>query len=309
MARFTFQQEDGPSKCTVHGSALEFWCYECQSTLCGHCLLEGHVREGHEVQSLQTFMEKQWRDVRTTGARLLWELNQKRRALQTEVAGLLGRLVRVAHQSQVIFDLGSRVAKILEGTGKPATIEGVLMAATLMRSLEYEVKNTAAKGAPSARTRLLRCKSYGEGPKPPAVAVTPRPVSISEADWRGVPMEEALGSDGSESVVSQAFPSGWETEAPEVITRPVEVEAEAGHNDVGSQGRLSGEESDGGVPEDETSPEVEWPVECKVAAGGGRQGRLRWEDGRVHAYAFVHEGRPNHLLLQVRLHSPVRPDI
>lgn len=290
--------EDGRSKCTVHGSALEFWCCECHSTLCGHCLLEGHVREGHDVQSIQTFMEKQWRDVRTTGARLLWELNQRRRALQTEVAGLVGQLVRAAHQSQVTFDLASRVAKILEGTDRPATVEEVLIAATLMGSLEHEVKNTTSKGKVPARTRLLRCKSYGEGPKHPAVAVTPRPVSISEADWREVPLEEAFGREGSESIISPAFPGGGETEVLEANTRPEDVETEAGHNDAGSLG-LSGEESDGGVPEEATSPEEEWPMECKVAVGGGRQGRLRWEDGRVHAYAFAHEDRPNHLLLQL----------
>lgn len=260
------------------------------------------------MQSIQTFMEKQWRDVRTTGARLLWELNQRRRALQTEVAGLVGKLVRAAHQSQVTFDLASRVAKILEGTGMPTTVEEVLLAATLMGSLEHEVKNTTSKCATPARTRLLRCKSCGEGPRHPSVAVTPRPVSISEADWRSVPLEEAFGREGSETIISPAFPGGGETEALEANTRPEDVETEAGHNDTGSLG-LSGEESDGGVPEESTVLEEEWPVECKVAAGGGRQGRLRWEDGRVHAYAFAHEDRPNHLFLQVRLHISVRPGI
>lgn len=267
------------------------------------------MREGHSVETLQIFVEKRWRDVRTAGARLMWELNHRRRSLQAEVAGLVAQLVRAAHQSQVICDLSSRVAKILEETDKTATIEGVLMAATLMGSLEHEVRKTVSKEAAPTRNRLLRCKSSNEAPKQRVVAATPRPNSISVADWREVPLEETAGYGGFQRSTSQTFVGVREAEAVEANTRPEEAESEAGHNDARFQ-RLSSEESDGGVLEDPTSPEVEWPVVCKVMMVDGRQGRLRWEDGRVHAYAFTHEDRPSHLLLQVlRVHIFLCPSL
>lgn len=252
------------------------------------------------MQALQNYIESQRRSVRSTGARLVWELNQRRRTLQTEVASLVAQLVRAAHQSEVICDLSSRVAKILEETDRTATIEGMLTATTLLGSLEHQMKSTVTKAAAPARSRLVRCKSCTETTKSPRVALTPRPESISEVDWRAVPLEETIGHEGSESTISQVSPVGGETETLETNTRQEDDEAEAGHNETGPQG-LSGEESDGGVPEEPTFPEVEWPVVCRVTADG-LQGRLQWEEGRVHAYAFSHEDRPSHLLLQVRLH-------
>lgn len=294
-----FQRACGGIKCTVHGSTLEFWCCECRTTLCGHCLLEGHVREGHEVQALQTYIEDQRRSVRTSGARLVWELSQRRRTLQTEVASLVAQLVRAAHQSEVIYDLSSRVTKILEETERTANIDGILVATTLMGSLEHEVKNIISKD--QARTRLLRCKSCIEAPKSPPVAVTPRQESVSEADWREGSLEEITGQEDTRSDITQAVAGGGETEALDANTRQEEVEAEAVHNETGLPG-VTGEESDGGVSEEPTFRESEWPVVCRLITEGGRQARLFWENGRVHAYAFTLEDSPSHLLLQVRLY-------
>lgn len=260
------------------------------------------------MQGIKNFFENQRRDVRTTGARLVWELNQRRRTLQAEVASLVGQLVRAAHQSQVIYDLGSRAAKILEDIDRAATVEGMLVAATLMDSLEHEVKNTVSKETAPARTRLMRCKSCGEAPKSSSATFIPQQEPHAEAHWKEVTVEATIGHDSAESCIPQAFAGGGETEPVEANTRQEEVEAEAGNNDIGSQG-LSGEESDGGMPEEQTSPEVEWPVVCSVTASGGRLSRLRWEDGRVHSYAFTHESQPSHLSLQVHLYITVCPAI
>ena len=260
------------------------------------------MKESHNVQAVHHFVNNQHRDIQKTGAWLKWKLDQKQRTLLKEMAGLVTRLVRIAHHSQVLHELGDRVTKILEEASQASTIEGMLMASTLMGSLESEVRNKLSREAAPANRMLLRCKSCTEATKSNPTAI-PRHESISEADWMEAPKMQTTGPEDSEMTNIPAAVCGEKTVVVEANTfiRQEEVEAEAGQGEEIFQS-LSGEDSDGGVSEElpTIGRELTWPLQCMVTMGEGRQGKICWEDGRVHAYALANNDKAIHLLLQVR---------
>ncbi|KAG0721310.1 Peptidyl-prolyl cis-trans isomerase B1 [Chionoecetes opilio] len=293
---------EGKGRCASHGFAAEFWCCECRAVLCGHCLLEGHVKEGHDVQAAHSFLKNQRRDVQTTGAWLKWELDQMRRTMLWEMTRMVTRLVVMAQRSQVLHDLNGRLAKVLEETDQAATLEGITLASTLMGSLEGEIRKTLGKEATPLSRTLLRCRSCIEAPNS-ALASGSRQGSISEADYIEASMGEAIGPGDSEAGNASMAAGGEDNVVVETNTpcRHEEVEAEAGQDEDGFQA-ASGEESDGGAAEEAASTvgEWAWPVRCSVTAGGDLQGRLCWEDGRMHAYALaLPPHAAAHLLVQL----------
>lgn len=298
-------------KCESHGSPVEFWCSECSVVLCGHCLLEGHVKEGHDVQTTQDFVSNQRRYVQMTGARLKWEIDQRQRKLLREVAALVARLVCIAHHSQVIHHLGHRLARIQEEAVQTNSIEGMLLAATLMGSLESEVKATLAKEASPPKQMLLRCRSCTEATKSSPTAV-PRQKSASESEWDEALVKIHTCHQDSRVTNVSAAARGEETALAEtnISLLQEEVASESGLSEDGYHG-LSSEDSEEEILEElpVANREWTWPVLCRVTVCDGRTGRLSWENGRVHAYALTTENQlPNHLHLQLPFLKSLRLD-
>ena len=295
-------QADDERKCESHGSPVEFWCSECRVVLCGHCLLEGHVKEGHDVQAMQDFVSNQRRYVQMTGARLKWEMNQKHRKLLREMAGLVTRLVCIAHHSQVLHNQGNRLARLQEEATQATTLEGMVLAATLMGSLESEVRATLSKEASPAKQMLLRCRSCTEATKSSPTA-GPRQKSVSESELEeGDVKTHTCQEDAGVTNVPAALGSEETVLAETNISLPQEeVASESGFSEDGYH-CLSGEDSEGEILEElpMTCREWTWPMQCRVTVCDGRKGRVTWENGRVHAYALASEDAANHIHLQVK---------
>lgn len=303
-------QTEDERKCEFHGSSMDFWCSECHVVLCGHCLLEGHVKEGHDVQATQDFVNNQRHHLQVTGARLKWEMDQRQRKLLREMAGLVTRLVCIAHQSQVLHDLGNRLARIQEEAAQTTTIEGMVLAVTMMGSLESEMRVTLSKEASQAKQMLLRCRSCTEATKSCPAAV-PRQKSVSESDWEEAAVKTHTGQEDSGVTNDPPTVGGEETVLAEtnISLCQEEVASESGLSEDGYYG-LSGEENEGEILEELPVTCKEWtcPVQCRVTVCDGRKGRLSWENGRVHAYALTSEDVASHLHLQLPFLRSLRLD-
>ena len=75
------------SLCSVHGSVQEFYCVQCKTLVCGHCMLSKHKMHIDHVKSAQEAEDRM-----TAGLRSLMQPSQEAVFTADGVTGLIGQL-------------------------------------------------------------------------------------------------------------------------------------------------------------------------------------------------------------------------
>ncbi|XP_042237225.1 tripartite motif-containing protein 10-like isoform X2 [Homarus americanus] len=281
--------------CGDHGSPLEFWCRGCQEALCGHCLLEAHVRDGHHVEKAKIFIEERKMEIHAQGAQLVQKIRERKDTIVGNIINFIVQITQGAEESKILCSSTQKVEKIVKDAGNIFSIDSVLMSSTLMESLQGEIlKHSAQRAEEITGAGKQRCKSCSETE---ATIGLPRQVSASEVEWQEIPLEET-----EQTTVHEDLGQGSSSDIP-VDSKPKTSKEEAF-----MEGTISRSNS---VQEDVTVEGVEkisvknlrtpWPLHCSVVDGEGRTGRLRWERKRLHLYALTKNLTEAHLLVQMSL--------
>nr|XP_045594695.1 uncharacterized protein LOC123755847 [Procambarus clarkii] len=286
--------------CREHRSPLEFWCRGCQKPLCGHCLLEAHVREGHSVDRATVFVEERKKEIHTRSAQLVQNIRTRTDSVISGILEFIGLIVRGAEESRVLSSSAQTAEKILKDMTGIHSIESMLMSLTLVESLQAEVNKFSASSAPSKEgppergDRRTRCDSCCQLETSSSVF---RQVSVSEAEWQETQIEEteqiAL-QDGQEG--QNATLEFSESSNPGTKTNPEEVREVRRSSSV-----CEDEAPDGSQSTRVGVPKTPWPLRCCVMSSDHRTGELRWDHGRLHLYALRNHLDDGHFMVQMSL--------
>ncbi|KAK7072140.1 hypothetical protein SK128_007624 [Halocaridina rubra] len=127
------------SVCSVHGSPAELWCQDCQEALCAHCILEGHLTDGHDVKAAKVVVEEKKQGIRNQGNRLYIHLNEGKKKLLEEMRDWLVQLSKTCEDSRNLSNSTQNLDKILEDTEHSCTMKNVLQCEELVESLHLEI--------------------------------------------------------------------------------------------------------------------------------------------------------------------------
>ncbi|KAG7157710.1 Tripartite motif-containing protein 59-like 2 [Homarus americanus] len=273
--------EEG-GQCVHHGSSLEFWCSCCEMALCGHCLLEGHLQDGHRVKKAKIFMGEKKQEIKSRGDELIHTIHGRRKCVINNVINFVRQVTRHAEESRLLSTSEQKVEAILRDTGGVHNVEAVLMSSTLMESLEGDVQRILGQQQPQITDDgVPRSKYCGE--------VQTAHLSISDVEWPETPP-----SDGTEQLPIPENQSQGSL-GKDLIPGP----SRAGANEGGGG---EGEVADGeGVDESVKACTTPWPLRCCVVHGEGRVGHLRWEQDQLHLYALTDQPNDAHLMVQMSL--------
>lgn len=280
------------SKCSEHGSTLEFWCRECREPLCGHCLLGSHVREGHQVVKAKTFVDERSKEISTRGAQLEKSIKDKKVTLVNNIKNLITRITICAEESELLNTSVEKAYGILKDNVKASSIESVLVSSSMMDSLVMELhKLSLISSFREENGGRTRCKSRTETE---VIQGLDRQESISEVEWQVLPVEEteqtappkeqeqeAAAARGISRVAS--LENSREANLPEE-NAPAGQASKRNENPSNSsiEGAVGGDQHD--TPKRNETP---WPLKCCVITSEGRNGRLKWENNSIHMYALA----------------------
>ncbi|CAL4068507.1 unnamed protein product, partial [Meganyctiphanes norvegica] len=93
------------TKCATHNLRLDYWCSECQTTLCSDCLLDSHRSNGHQVSRLTKFIILEKMKMLHMGDELNKNLNDNKALLQLMSLQSIFTLVKLS-------EMGSEVQKL-----------------------------------------------------------------------------------------------------------------------------------------------------------------------------------------------------
>ncbi|XP_068215966.1 uncharacterized protein [Palaemon carinicauda] len=271
--------------CQHHGSPLEFWCRHCQEALCGHCLLTGHLREGHLVEKGAVFVAEKKEEIVSNISQLVNDVEMKKELIIKQMGDLISQIALNTEESQILHDSKTEAENILKNIPNVNCIDSALTLQVLVNSLE-----TGTQKIPLSRIKMVdsnfcdKCK-----PCPDVEAVRPA-VKLESC----TSMEEDA-DDNREGMNTEPH-SPLEREANEPFKYQINETtdrymSESQHSEsvigeVGERNSLifTRNENLNHANVIALRTKAPWPLRCYVIGNDGRTGKLKWENDKLHMY-------------------------
>ncbi|KAG7176758.1 Zinc finger protein RFP-like, partial [Homarus americanus] len=129
------QVEEQRGLCSSHGEPLCYWCRECAVLVCGHCLLDQHLKQGHDVLHAADFVLERKSSIQARVQHLQAVFRDSRTRTRTCLHHCLVHLVSLCHESKNVFDLDDELFRISSEAKNLRDVEAVLISETRLRSL------------------------------------------------------------------------------------------------------------------------------------------------------------------------------
>nr|XP_053655008.1 tripartite motif-containing protein 3-like [Cherax quadricarinatus] len=286
--------------CNEHGSPLEFWCRGCQKSLCGHCLLDAHLQDGHTVVLATVFIEERKRDIQSLGTQLVQGIQTRTDSVIGGLVDLVKEIARGTEVSRVLSSSAQMVERILTDTAGLHSIDSVLVSSTLMESLQTEVQRISTSPAPleetpekgNRKTRCISCSLLETSLE------MSRQVSVSEAEWQETSLDEAEQTPHPDG---QKQNTTWQTSVTSSQETNTSQEILEGGGVSRSNSTSEGEAVEGSDGAAVGVPKTPWPLRCCVLSSDNRTGELRTEQDRLHLHALKDNCATTHFVIHMSL--------
>ncbi|KAK7072084.1 hypothetical protein SK128_011583 [Halocaridina rubra] len=121
--------------CEYHGDPVRMWCRACQKPLCGQCLFEGHMTEGHSVIKIQVVLLERKQLIEDKAKRILRFIDEEKKNLGKEVHSIAHKLAGIYKKSRLLTRYAQDTEKILKDVRKTVRLRSVLANENKLESL------------------------------------------------------------------------------------------------------------------------------------------------------------------------------
>lgn len=315
-----FKKSEGHG-CQRHGSPVEFWCRSCQLPLCGHCLLEEHVKDGHKVVRGTDFIAERKEQILSECTVLIQEISNRKGHCVNRFSEWTAQIIAGVEESAVLWNSTQNAQNIMTDVVHATNIESILVSSSMLGSLREEVMRAAQRDTRTrtASDRSLRCSSCSEVDSASPLGLL-RQESSPDVEYQETEFEETEQTTApEENTLSPATPTS-DAVLPEDKTDSSSDSPLARQDSLGNGPLVARQISStsstgreiGHTPRDSgvmnlLGP-VPWPLKCCVVGPGGRRGKLRWEGGRLHMYALGEDIEEPHFMVQMSVLQYLVPE-
>ncbi|XP_042893010.1 uncharacterized protein LOC122267094 isoform X2 [Penaeus japonicus] len=316
-----FRKSEGHG-CQRHGSPVEFWCRSCQLPLCGHCLLDEHVKDGHRVVRGTDFIAEQKEQILSECTMLIQDISNRKGQCVNRFSEWIAQIIAGVEESAVLWNSTQNVQNIMNDVADATNIESILVSSSMLGSLKEEVMKVAPRDTRSrtASDCSLRCSSCSEMDSASLLGLL-RQESSPDVEYQETEFEETEQTNAPEENIPNLTASVSDVAVPEDKTDSSSSDSSPPRQDsLGNAPLVARQVSSSSSIGRETSQTprdagvttlfgtVPWPLRCCVVGPGGRRGKLRWEGGRLHMYALGEEIEEPHFMVQMSVLQYLVPE-
>ncbi|XP_071539482.1 uncharacterized protein [Panulirus ornatus] len=114
-------------KCQSHGDPIRLWCQPCQEPLCGQCLFEEHMTDGHNVLRTQTALDQEKQVLMSQAACITKIIEDKRKQLTGEFQEVSLHLAKIYKQATILSHYSKTISDILRTTKETNQMKTLIM--------------------------------------------------------------------------------------------------------------------------------------------------------------------------------------
>ncbi|CAL4184298.1 unnamed protein product, partial [Meganyctiphanes norvegica] len=133
--------------CETHQENLLFWCNDCQRAVCGVCIFEEHMKDGHKIVKAKDLIEEKKDSIKTLGNELLEGSMNRKTAIITEfqisILGLLTKLqdcTAVENSVKTAHEVLQRVETCTDNQSSVLNLTQLESLQNTLNDLKIEVK-------------------------------------------------------------------------------------------------------------------------------------------------------------------------
>ncbi|XP_063588386.1 uncharacterized protein LOC134765631 isoform X2 [Penaeus indicus] len=307
--------------CQRHGSPVEFWCRSCQLPLCGHCLLEEHVKDDHKVVRGTDFIAERKEYILSECTELIQEISNRKSHCVSRFSEWTAQIIAGVEESAVLWNSTQNAQNIMADIVDATNIESILVSSSMLGSLREEFMRVAQRDTRTRTVsdRSLRCSSCSEADSASPLGFL-RQESSPDVEYQETEFEETEQTNAPEENTPSSSTSISDAVVPEDRTDSSSDSSLARQDSIGNKLLVARQISSSSSTGRETSHTlrdagvitllgpVPWPLKCCVVGPGGRRGKLRWEGGRLHMYALGEEIEDPHFMVQMSVLQYLVPE-
>ncbi|XP_071550778.1 uncharacterized protein [Panulirus ornatus] len=298
------QQEHERGLCSSHGQLLCYWCRQCAKLLCGHCILEEHLKQGHEVLHATEFIQEKKEAIHERVQQLRTVFGESRGWVMTCLHRCLVNLVWLCQESNNICDLDAQLLQIASEAENLKDVESVLVSETKLRSLQQEEDKSPTQGCTVGEEGVTVGNGEPAGggdeeeeaPDAGGGDAADGDVSSETGPPAGGAADEGTGNDGT----AGGGGGGDVPNSSSACGKAVTDDFAAG-DETNLKVAAAGDTADAKASSSGGRGAWWWPLTSCVVSGDGRQAEVERGDHCLLVYALRHSPIDAHLGIQLSM--------
>lgn len=281
------------TSCLHHGSLLEFWCRGCQEALCGHCLLTGHLKDGHIIETGKVFVAEKKQEILNCGSQLVKDINVKKELVIKQIKELMKQIVLNSVESEILHSSKTEAERLLHDLSNIHGIESVFTYLALIESLQTGTqKIPLSNNLSEERKTHDKCTACIEMENAQSLSrqVSSTMEEDTEESGRNTNTEfQSIPIDGNTGAVAAAVYVNEQsvTETMDECLSEKLIAGDSLSNNV--ENILQNHNNNQAFctpPVTALRTKAPWPLQCCVVSNDGQKGKLRWENDKLHMYSL-----------------------
>ncbi|KAG7166073.1 Tripartite motif-containing protein 72-like 2, partial [Homarus americanus] len=148
--------------CLSHGDPVRLWCCSCQEPLCGQCLFEQHMTDGHQVVKTQTALEQERLVIQSRADRVTKYIEGEKKRLTEKFRVVSLQLAKIYSHSKILSHHSKTVSDILRSTQESEQMKSLLINRSVLDKLLRKFEMTAGVSNSSRMTTNAKTVSSSE---------------------------------------------------------------------------------------------------------------------------------------------------
>ncbi|XP_071536321.1 uncharacterized protein [Panulirus ornatus] len=167
LAKFFARSKYGV--CANHSCAREFWCRTCKVGLCGRCLLEGHVKQQHTVETIDAVMQEKRAQALDSGHRRLAHITNEKASVMNKIHECLFLLCNNCEEAKALGESMRKTKDLMEDARRCVDMDSLLLTIQQLEDYPREDKPKTMDNSKVESTQSLP----GCGSEPQHAAPSP----------------------------------------------------------------------------------------------------------------------------------------
>ncbi|XP_068251051.1 uncharacterized protein [Palaemon carinicauda] len=278
-------KESTLGRCPSHGNLREFWCRQCNESLCGACT----ISKGHDVLKTRVFLSEKKNEVREQGNAILQNVVEEKEKIISKVKNCSLQLLKTCQLSSVTTYSGEDVKAVMNETKKTADIRSAMGSLKRMKSILENFRSSASEDNDLEPEE----KPQGWREKHPVRAL--RDECHPSKHKRSRSKESLKQRDKTERENALNSGKGANPLRQRAVSNPPVAETNNKETNLDGSPLIGLLDSN------------LWPLRCCVYSDDGRRADLKWEEGRLHLYGLSKEGNDAHFMIKMSVLQTLIP--
>ncbi|XP_064079172.1 E3 ubiquitin-protein ligase TRIM39-like [Macrobrachium nipponense] len=237
--------------CKTHEDPIRLWCRPCYEELCGQCLFERHMTEGHDVVKTETAVDELKQKIEDQFEQLTLSIKEEKCQLVRELHDIAHQLGKLCRKSQKLENYSKRTEATLQTARASYQLKALVKNQRLLDEMMRDVSTTSA-------SQEAFPQDEARSPTPPTTATENHHLQDDSH-----PMEDSLPKDeitAIEKIYSE--------------NEPIEVYDNDLDSNRDNDPQVVSETSK--PTENSTSDIALWPLTCHAPGGKADWPKINW---------------------------------